>query len=336
MGRFLLVLSLARRRAAAALAAAASALVAGRAAAQLSPADDAFLQGKALMQQGRTAEACEKFAESQVLAPRGGTELNLAVCREKQGRYATALRLFHEARERAAKDGRSERIALAEARIQALQGMVSWLTVRLAPGADAPDLDVQCDGEALPRESWGKLRAVDPGPHRVTAVAAGRPRFEETVQIREARDAQVVEIPAAPEPPAARRLLVESVPSPLPPRAPEPSSVLPWTTPVGWVAVGLGAAALATGTGFGIRAIVDVHESAPLCPNGLCTTMAAYAQSQDAHPAARVADVALPLGLLATGAGLYLLLRSRPSAAVALDVGVSAGRAPRLTVGGAF
>ena len=66
--------------------------------AQITPADSAFLQGKALMDQGRTAEACEKFAESLALERRGGVLLNLAVCREEQGRYATALGLLHEAR----------------------------------------------------------------------------------------------------------------------------------------------------------------------------------------------------------------------------------------------
>src|SRR6185437_420987 len=108
------------RRAAVAL----TLLAASSAPAQTTPSDIAFFEGKALMEQGRTAEACEKFTASLALERRGGVLLNLAVCREKQGRYATALTLFHEARERASKDGRPDRVALAEEHIATVEKRV--------------------------------------------------------------------------------------------------------------------------------------------------------------------------------------------------------------------
>src|SRR5262245_45288580 len=49
-----------------------------------------FLEGRASMKAGRYEEACARFAESQRFEPASGTLLNLAACREAQGRTATA------------------------------------------------------------------------------------------------------------------------------------------------------------------------------------------------------------------------------------------------------
>jgi hypothetical protein len=76
----------------------------------------------------------------------------------------------------------------------------------------------------------------------------------------------------------------------------------------------VGAVVAIAGAAFGVKAIVDVHDSDPSCPHDVCTTAAAFRQNQDAHVAARVADIAVPTGLAVAGAGLYLLLRPPPLA----------------------
>jgi hypothetical protein len=291
------------------LTALAACLVAAPCFAQSKPADDAFLMGKALMEQGRIDDACAKFDESLKLEPRGGTLLNLAVCRQKQGRHATALRLLREARARALKDQRDDRIDLAEKAMAESGAKLSWLTIRIAVGADASDLAIQIDGEDLARASWGVLQAVDPGQHVVTATATGRARLETTVTVGGAGDQQSVEIPAPKvetkaetrppddEPPATH-------PPPDVPTAPRPRA---WQKPLGATVAAVGVGALAVGAVFGVKALHDAAASNPLCPASVCRSVPAYNQERAAATAARVADVAIPLGAAAAAAGLVVL-----------------------------
>src|SRR5580765_1857550 len=65
-----------------------------------------FREGKALMDKGDFAPACAKLEESQRLDPGGGTILNLALCHEKEGRFARSWSEFTEAVTVARRDGR--------------------------------------------------------------------------------------------------------------------------------------------------------------------------------------------------------------------------------------
>src|SRR5262245_26834322 len=59
--------------------------------------DQLFYEGNRLMAQGDVAEACERFERSLLLLRRGGTLLNLALCREAAGGIGVAAQLFQEA-----------------------------------------------------------------------------------------------------------------------------------------------------------------------------------------------------------------------------------------------
>jgi hypothetical protein len=299
--------------------------------------DAAFAEGKALMDQGHIPEACARFEASLRLAERGGTLLNLAVCREREGRFATALALFRRARERAALDHRDDRASLAEERLRALEQTVSSLRVHLAPGADSSMLAVLLDGAPLPRDHWDVAELVDPGVHTVVATAPGRTRFEATVRVGEGGvRAAEIEIPsvaavvqAPPVEAPTRPPLVLSPPVVEPPApAPPPPS---WRAPTGWVSLGLGIASVAVGAGFGIRTIEDANQSNSACPHGMCTTSAAYDQDLDARTYAHVADVTIPLGLVLAAAGTYLVLTRHSSSHP--QVGVSPGVT---SLGGSF
>ena len=139
------------------------------------------------MEQGKFAQACPLFAESQRLDPGGGTLLNLGVCHEKEGRLATALGELELALLQAQRDKRKEREQLARERIAAIGPRVPRLIVTLGAGvAEIDGLVVTVDGNEIKRETFGSAVPVDPGVHRIDASAPGRRRATFVVPIPEA------------------------------------------------------------------------------------------------------------------------------------------------------
>src|SRR4051812_5694810 len=96
-------------------------------------ADALFEQGKRLLASGETDTACAALAESQRLAPRPGTLLNLALCHEAQGRTATAAGEFRRAESFAREAGAAnpslanQRERLASAHAAALEPILDHL-----------------------------------------------------------------------------------------------------------------------------------------------------------------------------------------------------------------
>lgn len=304
-------------------------------------ADERFQEGKALMEQGLIAEGCTKLARSLELWRRGGTLLNLAVCRQKEGKWAAAFTLFQEALAIATADGRADREELARRAIEEVRARLSWLQVGPAAGADAPDLAIARDGEALPRGLWGTLVPVDPGAHTITATAPGRRPFEITVTLDGPGDKEVVEIPAlaqvpAEPPPAPTPTSTGAasapVPAPAPPRA---DSRAAWMTPAGIAALSVGVAGLGAGAVFGVKAIADSDETKRLCPGDVCTTDEGLGKHADAKTAATVANIALPAGLAAAGVGLFLLFWSPAPRASSASAAASLWVAPAVGPEGA-
>jgi hypothetical protein len=176
-----------------------------------SAAERLFLEGRALMIEGRFADACPKLEESQRLDPRGGTLLNVAVCHERLGKIAAAWGEFRDALATARAEGQPKRERLAEERLSAIEPRLPWLLVSVTPGGRAGDLTVAIDGATIPPIAWGKEMPVDPGEHRVTASAGGRQFFHTTVVLMESAhetvtvpEAALIEPKEAPKVPAAK------------------------------------------------------------------------------------------------------------------------------------
>jgi hypothetical protein len=155
-----------------------------------------FDEARDLMDAGDYGEACPKLAESQRLDPGGGTLLNLALCREAEGKTATAWTLFHDSLERASADGRADREQIARERIEALGPKLSRLRVRVAPQSAPGPLTVSVDELILGEGARGTAIPVDPGHHTVSATAQGRQPFRRAIDVPAGGGLVDVEVPA--------------------------------------------------------------------------------------------------------------------------------------------
>jgi len=183
------------------------------AAAEESDAARLFREGRALVVEGRFADACPRLEQSQRLEPRLGTQLNIAFCHEQLGKLATAWSGFQEAASTARRERDLAREQFATARALALSPRVPWLEVRVAAGANGDPPTILLDGAPLAPSAWGKELPVDPGAHVVVATHTGQERgggefWQTTVVLRESEHANVT-IPSAP----ARAVLTASTPT---------------------------------------------------------------------------------------------------------------------------
>lgn len=248
-----------------------------------------FRQARALMSDGQISDACLRFAESHRLDPGGGTILNLALCREKEGKLAQSWSAFHEALAFARRDRRADREAEATEHIRLLEPRLSRLTVLVPPASVLEGLRIACDGRDLAPASWSLAIPVDAGEHAVTATAPGHEPYAATVALPGEGGAVTVEVPRlSPKPvPAAP---VQSATARIPPlvatatTAPEPAT---WPRPAAWIVGVAGLAQLVAGSYFGLQAMsLDAQDdwmragtaadrSTVLFATGLATTVVA-------------------------------------------------------------
>jgi hypothetical protein len=85
-------------------------------------AESAFADGKELWMAGKITEACSKFARSQELGPDTGTLLILADCHIEQGAHSLARMELEEARTRAQRENRPDRVQYVDRRLAFLAG----------------------------------------------------------------------------------------------------------------------------------------------------------------------------------------------------------------------
>jgi hypothetical protein len=299
-----------------------------------------FNEGRALMNEGRWTEACVKLSESQRLDPGGGTLLNLALCREMEGRIATAWAQFNEALAIAERQGRADRVAFARSHIQELEPKLPH--VILIVKDPAPDQELTLDGAVLRQPAWGTRVPLDPGAHVLKAQAQGRISHTVPFTLR-AEQSVSVEIPRLepqPNPPAEPHEpeLVREVDrarwsqriSPAPLTRREPSTLRPWA----FATLGIGAAGLSTGAIAGIGALQkqsrldDTCRGPAHCPReqrGNIDAMNRYSE---------ISTVAFTIGASMVAIGAVLLIVDYPGQSGASKDTVSGSALPvRMSIG---
>lgn len=273
-----------------------------------------------LMEAGKFSEACPKLAESQRLDPGGGTLLDLGLCRQKEGKLASAWAVYNEALSQAIKDGRKDREATARAAVDQLDGKLAKLQVDVNDAARRTDgISIQLDGAPIRQAAWGSLMPIDRGDHTIVVTAPNKRDYTTKVTVVNDGDVQHVSIPALVDAPVVRHDRgVE-------PAVPERRSN---QALVGWVTGAVGVAFLGAGVATGLVAIDQHSQSNAHCPtDNTCDQQGVDAENR-AKTFAWISDFGVGIGAAAIVTGLVLVITApRAPRVVPVVTGHGAGAA---------
>lgn len=177
-------------------------------------AEQLFSDGRAALQRGQTALACDLFARSHHLQPTLGVLLNLANCLEQQGRLGSAWLRFNEASAWAHRTHEAPREQFALQRAAALKPRVSWLAVSV--GSDVEVIIDHGEPQQLRAASPTSV-PVDTGSHAVEARASGFEVWATSVTVDEQGATAFVKVPPLKALPAPAGSPFVEAPAPQPP-----------------------------------------------------------------------------------------------------------------------
>ena len=147
-----------------------------------------FQRGIELEQAGNYTEAIQEFREVGQVRMTAQVRFHIAFCEEGLGRLVTALGGYDLALAEADTVGPDFKTEV-ETAMARLREKIPKILIERGSGADAAL--VQLDGVDLGASSIGVEVLLDPGPHKVTAVAPGYHPFDTTVEVKEREVAKV-------------------------------------------------------------------------------------------------------------------------------------------------
>ena len=206
----------------------------GLARAQSAEADRRFKEAEALLEAGKTAEACDAFEASNQLEPSAGTLINIGLCKEKLGKLASALAAYRGALERV-KDPKKKAVAIE--RVAALEPRISHISISISSEVRVEGLAVSLDGRRIDEAEYGRAIPIDGGSHELEAKAPGHRRWSTSVRVAPEGDEASVRVPA---------LVEKRASAPAAPAAPRPAArrepARTGLKVVGWSLVGVSVA----------------------------------------------------------------------------------------------
>jgi tetratricopeptide (TPR) repeat protein len=272
------------------------------------PAKDAkralrlFDEGRKHIAAKQIDAACDSFAESLALDPQIGTRLNLASCREQQGRFGDAYTLYDDAASEAARTGKQTRADFARQQMRALEARIVRVRVLVTNPAGTT---VTLGGAAI---DPAKPQLVVPGTIVVEVTAPGKKPFR--VEKSGASGAELtIDVPALEpiggptEPIVTGHAPVAPPPTPLAPSPHEPPRAHASRVPFVFAGAGLVLGAAAGGVLVHGKSRYDDAYKAGDRPG--------------VESAQREADIATGLAIAsvaAVGIGVVLYVRGRGSA----------------------
>lgn len=163
--------------------------------ADTSVAEQLFQQGLAAMNEEDYATACDAFAGSNRADPSPGTQINLALCFERQKKWASAWGWYRSAAGLAQQRGQTERVETAEEAAKRLAPQLHYLVVSAPESLE--ELSVTRGGVHLPVAVGGKETPlpVDPGEHTIEVTARGKRPWSTVIVIPDEPGTAHVDVP---------------------------------------------------------------------------------------------------------------------------------------------
>jgi hypothetical protein len=251
-------------------------------AADIAVAQRSFDEARALFGAGKTAEACERFAQSQHLDPKLGTLLNLAICHEKLGKVASAWSEFHDARSIATAQALKERVQFADEHLATLAPLLSYVRIRMDAETRAGGPGVRLDDEPVDAAALDTDIPVDPGDHQIVVTSRDGRSWKGGARTARADKVAIVVPRLVP--------MLAKVPAPkAPPAGPAKEHASHGRRTAGLVTMGASLAVGALGGVFGFMAISTRKDAEAACAANQCAdgrakndTGMAYAWSSNA------------------------------------------------------
>ena len=273
--------------------------------------------GVDLLQQGRYAEALDRFQRAEALVHAPTHLLYIARTQVKLGQLVEAsetyLKVTHEVLAADAPHAFVDAQASAAQEAKELDARIPTLLIRVE-GAGASDATVTMDGTPLPAAMIGIAAPINPGTHTLRAVGKDGTSAESRVKLSPgSRETVILQLRAAePAPAPASAPAAATSPAPGGETAP-PASGPELGKVLGWIGVGVGVAGLAVGTVFVAINRTKRTDADAMCSSAGCP-VASRPQIQSLDQQADDAATGAWIGYVAGGAllatGLVLLFTS--------------------------
>jgi hypothetical protein len=299
-------------------------------AAERETARNAMDEGDRLRSEGDLRRALGQFMAAHELMGLPTTGLEVARLQAQLGLLVEALQTALDAAHAPIQP--DERPAIGQARRAAarlaeqLTPRVPSLTTRVVPSGvphsiTIDDVTLSETVRALPFKS-------NPGEHEIVVRAPGYQTVTQRIVLLEGGD-RMVQVTLVPEPVAEVRAAApaKAKAKAVTAKAEAPSDPAAAQRLRAIIALSVGGAALATGVVAGVASMAETGNAKAHCDDDGACPPAVWDDVETANTLANVANVSIPIGLIALGYGLYELFTlqsseptERPSARVALSI----------------
>jgi hypothetical protein len=155
-------------------------------------ADVIFEEAQKLKAAGKHAEACAKYEESLSYNHNAvGTLLNVGLCAEEAGKYATAVKHYTQARDLAREHKLEEHRKAAEEKLTVAAPLVAHLAIAFAERVD--NMKLVIGEEVVPVDKTDDI-VLDPGTHHIVVSAPGRVSYESNIELEKGK-AKAIAVP---------------------------------------------------------------------------------------------------------------------------------------------